>query len=131
MDEHTNATGSGEESVELPAPTAWPVVLAFGVALIFGGLATSLSLSVVGAVLAVAGMVGWFRETLPHEAHERVAIPVAAVEEVVTTRREVERVPRAPELVRAKLPLELYPVSAGVLGGMAGGAAMAFLAIIY
>jgi hypothetical protein len=35
------------------------------------------------------------------------------------------------ELHRAWLPLEIYPVSAGIKGGLAGGLAMAILAMIY
>ena len=37
----------------------------------------------------------------------------------------------APELQRAWLPLEIYPISAGVKGGLAGSLAMAALAMIY
>jgi hypothetical protein len=37
----------------------------------------------------------------------------------------------APELPRALLPLETYPVSAGVKGGLAGAVAMAALACLY
>ncbi len=36
-------------SVELPAPTAWPIVLAFGLTLVFAGLVTSASVSLLGA----------------------------------------------------------------------------------
>src|SRR6185369_2880332 len=32
---------------------------------------------------------------------------------------------------RARLPLEIYPYSAGVRGGLVGGAAMTILAILY
>jgi len=35
------------------------------------------------------------------------------------------------ELHRARLPLEIYPISAGVKGGLAGSVAMAVLAVIY
>ena len=49
----------------MPAPTAWPIVLAFGITLLFAGMVTSGAVSVLGAVLAVAGAVGWFREVLP------------------------------------------------------------------
>jgi len=35
------------------------------------------------------------------------------------------------ELHRARLPLEIYPISAGVKGGLAGSVAMAFLAVLY
>ena len=38
-------------SVELPAPTAWPIALAFGVALLFAGLVTSPAVSTLGAIL--------------------------------------------------------------------------------
>jgi len=88
------------------------------------------SVSVLGVVLGVAGCVGWFREVLPQEHEETVA--VVFEEHVVTTeRRVVERVPIAPELVRAWLPLKTYPISAGVKGGIAGAVAMAVLACAY
>ena len=116
--------------VEVPASTAWPLVLAFGFTLMFAGLLTSLSVSVLGILLAAAGCVGWFREVFPHEHEETV--PIMLEEHRITTeRRIVERLPVAPELVRAWLPLETYPVSAGIKGGLAGGVAMAALACAY
>jgi hypothetical protein len=116
--------------MEVPAPTAWPIVLALGFTLIFAGLLTSASISVLGAVLALAGSVGWFREVLPHEHEE--AVPVVSEEVSITTERHVvERLPVAVELVRAWLPVETYPISAGVKGGLAGSVAMAALACLY
>jgi hypothetical protein len=50
---------------------------------------------------------------------------------VRTDRHIVERVPVAPEQVRAWLPVQTYPVSAGVKGGLAGSVAMAVLACGY
>ncbi len=118
-------------TLQLPAPTAWPIVLAFGVTLAFAGLLTSVSVTLLGAVLALAGVVGWFRDVLPHEAHETVAVS-HRVEPVVTTRPEVARVGWVTDEVnRTWLPLEIYPVSAGIKGGLAGGVVMAILAIIY
>src|SRR5580692_4896112 len=106
--------------IEMPASTAWPLVLASGFALLFAGLLTSASVSVLGAVLAVAGCVGWFREVFPHEHEE--AVPLIREDLTVTTERAVvERLPVTGELVRAWLPLETYPVSAGLKGGLAGG----------
>lgn len=116
--------------IEAPAPTAWPLVLAFGFTLMFAGLLTSVSVSVLGLVLAVAGCVGWFREVFPHE-HEVTVPAVVEVLRVSTKRRVVERHAAAPQLVRAWLPLETYPVSAGVKGGLAGSVAMAVLACAY
>jgi hypothetical protein len=116
--------------VTLPAPTAWPIVLAFGVTLMFAGLVTSAPIGIVGAALAVTAGVGWFRDVLPQEKEEVVKVgqlPSAAK----STRHEVERLSVAPELPRALLPLETYPVSAGIKGGLAGSAAMAVLACLY
>jgi hypothetical protein len=118
-------------TVQLPAPTVWPIVLAFGLTLIFAGLVTSISVSILGAVLALAGTVGWFRDILPHEAHETVQVSDKA-EPVITTRPEVARMGWIThELHRSRLPLEIYPVSAGIKGGLAGSAVMAVLAMIY
>src|SRR5882672_8116748 len=118
-------------TMQLPAPTVWPIVLAFGLTLIFAGLVTSISVSILGAVLALAGTVGWFRDILPHEAHE--AVPVSdKAEPIITTRPEVARVGWIThELNRSRLPLEIYPVSAGIKGGLAGSVVMAVLAMIY
>jgi hypothetical protein len=116
--------------LEVPASSAWPLVLSFGFTLIFAGLLTSVSVSVLGVALAAAGCVGWFREVFPHEHEETVPI-VFEDHRVTTDRRVVERVPVAPQLVRAWLPLETYPISAGIKGGLAGGVAMAVLACAY
>jgi hypothetical protein len=116
--------------IEVPAPTAWPFILAVGFALLFTGLLTGVSVSVLGAVLALAGCVGWFKEVLPHE-HE-VVVPIIAEDLRVTTqRRVVERFPVAADQVRAWLPVRTYPISAGVKGGLAGSVAMAVLACAY
>jgi len=115
--------------IEVPAPTAWPFVLAFGSTLLFAGLVTSVSVSVLGAVLSLAGCIGWFREVFPRE-HE-VTVPVIAEDiRIATERRVVERVPIA-DYQRAWLPVHTYPVSAGVKGGLAGSVAMAVLACAY
>jgi hypothetical protein len=116
------------EAVQLPAPTAWPIVLAFGAALLFAGLLTSADVTVAGAVLIVVASVGWFREVLPHERHEMA--PVESEEaEIVTARREVTR--PSPEIHRLRIPVEIYPVTAGIKGGLAGSVAMAVLACAY
>jgi hypothetical protein len=135
METHLSAEHSGERSrlpdvIELPAPTAWPLALSFGFTLMFAGLLTSASLSVLGLVLVVSACGGWFREVLPRE--KEVAVPVVPEElRIATERKVVERLPVAPELVRAWIPVETYPISAGVKGGWAGSVAMAVLACTY
>src|SRR5260221_13455472 len=105
--------------IEVPASTAWPIVLAFGFTLMVAGLLTSASVSVLGVVLGIAGCVGWFREVLPHEHEETV--PVVPEEIRLTTeRRTVERLPVATHQLRAWLPVRTYPISSGVKGGVAG-----------
>src|SRR5271154_7497823 len=83
-------------TVILPAPTAWPIVLAFGVTLLVGGLVMNPSVSILGAILFLTACVGWFRDVLPQEKEERVEVR-ADVAVVSTPRREVERLPIAPE----------------------------------
>jgi hypothetical protein len=117
-------------SVILPAPTAWPVILAFGTTMLLAGLLTSASVSLLGAIVFVVACVGWFRDVLPQEQVEIVpahADPAG----IATSRHQVERLAVAPELARAALPLETYPVSAGIKGGLAGSVAMAVLACLY
>ncbi len=116
--------------IEVPAPTAWPFVLAVGFTLLFAGLLTSVSVSVLGAVLALVGCAGWFKEVFPRQ-HEEV-VPIVPDDVLVTTeRRVVERLPIATDQVRAWLPVQTYPISAGVKGGLAGSVAMAVLACAY
>jgi hypothetical protein len=130
-DEGTNQSGDqGMETVAMPAPSAWPVTLAFGITLVVAGLVTSGAVSVLGAIIAIAGAVGWFRAVLPQESHETVHAS-RQVPAVTTLRREVARVEIAGELRRAFLPVEIYPISAGVKGGLAGSVVMAVLAMLY
>jgi hypothetical protein len=119
-----------DPDIELPAPTAWPLVLAFGVTLTAAGLVTSAAVGGLGLLLAAAGIVGWFRDVFPREACVSVPV-VGAAPPIVTARRKVAHVHFAPELPRARLPLEIYPVSAGIKGGLAGSCVMALLAVIY
>jgi len=128
--ERLEQSSSAPNEIEVPAPTAWPLVLAFGFTLVFAGLLTNVSVSILGAFLTLAGCVGWFREVFPRE-HEEIVVVVREQITFGTLRREVERIPIAPDQVRAWLPVETYPISAGVKGGLAGSVAMAALACLY
>jgi hypothetical protein len=124
-----NESSQVQREINVPAPTAWPFILAFGCTLLFAGLVTNVSVSLLGAVLSLAGSVGWFREVLPREHEETVPV-VAEDIRITTDRRLVERV-SVPAYQRVWLPVHTYPVSAGVKGGLAGSAAMAVLACTY
>src|SRR5258708_36671546 len=102
--EQLDQSPQAPREIEVPAPTAWPFVYAVGFTLLFAGLLTSASVSVLGVVLALAGCVGWFKEVFPHE-HE-VVVPIVADDFRATTeRRVVERLPIATDQVRAWLPV--------------------------
>jgi len=120
----------------LPEPTAWPLVLAIGLTLFFASLVTNTILGYLGGVLVLFGAVGWFRDVLPHERHE--AIPVTTEELVfTTTRTEVERL-QFPGMKTAsnapgheRTPVQTHLITAGIKGGIAGGIAMIFPALLY
>ena len=76
-------------TVDMPSPTAWPIVLAFGITLVFAGMLTTASVSILGAILALSGYVGWFRDVLPHEKHE--SVPVLEEPAPVATSRPIGR----------------------------------------
>jgi hypothetical protein len=117
------------ERIEMPASTAWPLALAFGMTLVFAGFVTAASVGILGAVLAVAGAIGWFREVLPNESQEWVAVDRKEVS-IATSRLNVERM--GGFLVsRVWVPVEIHPVSAGVKGGLAGSVVMAAVAALY
>jgi hypothetical protein len=118
-----------DRRIDVPAPTAWPMIMAFGITLASAGLVTDALVSVVGVGALLAGAVGWFRDVLPIEGREAVAVepevPVAMV------RSEVTHLEVGEAGHRARLPIEIYPYSAGVRGGIVGGIAMAILAMLY
>ena len=125
-----NESPRAPRETAVPASTAWPFILAVGVALLFAGLVTSTSVTCLGTLLSLAGSVGWFCEVFLHE-HEEV-VPVLPEDILVTTpRRVVDRLPVLPDQLRAWLPVRTYPISAGVKGGLAGSVAMAVLACAY
>lgn len=128
--EQLRESPSAPREIEVPAPTAWPFILALGAALLFAGLVTSASVSCLGALLSVAGSVGWFREVFPREHEETVPILPEDVR-LTTARRVVDRLPILPDQLRAWLPVHTYPISAGVKGGLVGSIAMAVLACTY
>jgi hypothetical protein len=118
------------KTIETPATTPWPMVLAFGIALLFAGLVTTEFVSLLGATLALCGAVGWFRDVLPQEKHESFA--GAMTNPVSTNRPEVAEVHRITgQRHRAILPLEIYPFSAGIKGGFAGTVVMTILGIFW
>ncbi len=122
-----------DDPIALPAETAWPMVTALGVMLLFAGLVTIAAVSVVGAVLGLAGAIGWAREVYPRPHEERVArVPFAQRAKPVRPAPEaVEHLRVGEDGHRVRLPTEIHPYAAGVKGGIAGAVAMAAVAILH
>jgi hypothetical protein len=129
MEDQQGHNGISEEVVQLPAPTAFPIVLALGLTFAFAGLVTNLGISILGGVLIVSGCVGWFRQVWPHAHH--IAVPVKVQKfKYATVRKKVAHI-EIDESHRARLPVHTPSVMAGVKGGIAGGAAMIVPAVLY
>ncbi len=106
----------------MPAPTAWPMVLALGVSLLIAGMVTSVAVSLLGLVLMLFSAIGWFRSVLPVEAHEFVEAE-AEPTTIPSLRTSIERLPIGP-MHRKVIPVETFQFTTGLQGGVAGGIAM-------
>lgn len=120
-------------SVEMPRPTAWPMVLAFGATLMASGLLLNLAFSAVGLVVFVIALGGWIHQLMPGVGeYEEAWVPADQ------RPRPIREVAASVEALRAgmpghrmRLPIEVHPYSAGLKGGIVGGLAMAVMAAIY
>jgi len=120
------------DTIELPAPTAWPMVVALGITLAFAGFVTHAAVSVVGVALALIGGVGWWREVLPEQRVEQISVrPIELPPPVVVPSLPVGRARLGEGGHRTRVPVEIQPYSAGVRGGAVGGIVMAGLALVY
>jgi hypothetical protein len=121
------------EKLALPAPTVWPFITAFGIALLAAGLVTQAVISVVGLILAVRGAVGWFRDVLPVEQHELVRLrPLGQrARAIAPAPRAVAQLTPGVAGHRVRIPVEIHPYSSGIKGGILGGVAMAVVACAY
>lgn len=125
MDDHSRPRGS----VQLPSPTVWPLVFALGIALMVGGMVTHWVISLLGLVMAVPGMVGWFFQVLPQEHHIYVDVQTDVME--IKSAREAVAQLTLDERHRKLLPLETFSLMSGVKGGIAGGIAMIVPAALF
>ncbi len=127
-DHHEKEPGT----IELPTPTAWPIISAFGLTLFFAGLVTDISITVVGTVIGLVGAVYWCLDLFPHPKHEPVKLrdPENGPKPIRTAGRVVQMLEAGHVPHRAHIPVTVHPYTAGVIGGAAGGIAMAIAACI-
>jgi len=121
----------GEAGIEMPAPTAWPMIASLGITLGFAGLVTHVLVTLTGLVLTLMGVVGWWREVLPREHEE--AVPLAPLGQRASP---VEPRPSAVRHLepgegshRVRIPEQIHPYRAGLWGGAVGAVAMAAVAV--
>ncbi len=124
-----HSTDADAGFIDLPRPTAWPMVLALGISLVLAGMVTSIAVGALGLLLVVAASIGWFLQVLPHEAHEPVAVQTELVS--ITTSRTLLRQTEVSATRRKILPVETFRISTGIKGGIAGGAAMTVPAALF
>jgi len=117
--------------IEVPAPTPWPFVTAFGLALLAAGLVTSLAVSFVGLAVILFGAVGWFCDVLPVPKEELVAIAPTPEPIFVRSTRRVAHLQAGAEGHRVYIPVRVHPYTAGLFGGAVGGVGMAIIACLY
>ena len=115
--------------IHMPLPTAWPFVLALGVALLVAGMVTSAGVSLLGFLLIFLATVGWFRNVLPVEAHEYVEAQPDPPQPL-SFRNAIEYIPASP-MHRKILPVERFQFTTGIRGGIAGGIAMIVPATLF
>ena len=124
------APASATHLIHLPAPTAWPFLMALGVTLLIGSLVMNAAIAALGLLLTILGVVGWFCNVLPREKVENFEVSVEIVALPQAARPRVRRI-EVDETHRAQLPLRTFSVWSGIKGGFAGGAAMIIPAEIY
>jgi hypothetical protein len=121
-----------QKRIEAPALTPWPMITAFGLTLLAAGLVTHVIVSFVGVILVFRGAIGWFREVLPVEKTESIPVLLTDISLAVKpSPRSVARLKAGEESHRVRIPAEYHPYSAGFIGGIFGGIAMAVVACAY
>jgi hypothetical protein len=121
------------DSVEMPRPTAAPLVLALGLTLLAAGMAFGPAFLVVGAVVVVAGLSIWIVQLLPGRGHVHEPLPEEARRPptIIGAPGGVEHLRPGMPGYRLRLPQDVHPISAGLKGGIAGGAAMPVPALLW
>ena len=121
--------GATAGAVALPAPTAWPMVLALGVALMLAGMVTHWAISLLGLLMALRATWGWFFQVILQDHH--IMVPVHDTALAITSTRTIRERISGDLMHRKLLPVETFSLSAGVRGGIAGGIAMIVPAAVY
>jgi hypothetical protein len=121
------------QTVEMPRPNVWPMVLSLGIVLMAAGVALNVGFFVAGIVIFLAGLTGWIIQLLPGRGHhhEELVEPGQRAKPVVAVTGQVEQLHPGQPGYRFQLPEKVHPISAGVKGGLLGGLVMTLPALAY
>jgi len=121
------------QTVEMPRPNVWPMVLGLGIALMAAGVALHLAFLAVGLAIFLAGLAGWIGQLLPGRGHHHEALvePEKRAKPVEAVTGMVEQLHPGLPGYRFQLPEKVHPISAGVKGGLLGGLVMMLPAVVY
>ena len=124
---------NSKDAVEMPTPTAWPLVLSLGIVLMATGMAMSLGFLIVGAAVFAFGLGGWIVQLLPGQGHmhEEFVEPHLRPAATIPAPGTVEELKPGTAGFRFRLPEHVHPISSGAKGGLVGGALMAIPAMTY
>lgn len=121
------------QTVEMPRPNVWPMVLGLGIVLLAAGVALHLAFLAAGIVIFIAGLSGWIGQLLPGRGHHHEAMvePERRAKPVEAVTGMVEQLHPGRAGYRFQLPEKIHPISAGVKGGLLGGLVMPLPALAY
>jgi hypothetical protein len=121
------------QTVEMPRPNVWPMVLGLGIALMAAGVALNITFLAVGIGIFLTGLAGWINQLLPGRGHHHEALvePERRAKPVEAVTGMVEQLHPGRPGYRFQLPEKVHPISAGVKGGLLGGLVMPLPALAY
>ena len=124
---------SRPEGIEMPRPTAAPMILAVGMILLAAGAVLGVALSVVGAMIFIVGLGTWIGQLLPGRGHfhEKRVEPAQRAQVIAGAPGTVEQLLAGMPGYRMRLPLHVHPISAGIRGGLLGGLLMPVPALLW
>jgi len=126
----TTAPTEQNRGIEMPRPTAAPIMMAFGAMCMASGLVLNWIFSVVGLILFCSALGRWIYILATGTGEEHLPIGTRP-QPVRQSRIQVEPLRPGMPGHRMRIPDKVHPVSAGFKGGAVGGIAMAVTALTY